>query len=461
MTAPGIADLARLHLDGTASPVEAVEATLAAIDQLDATVGAWQAVYAEEARAAALAAEKVLAAGMRPGPFCGVPYALKDIVDVEGRITTGGCEAWSERVSPASATIAKRLAAAGGVLVGKTKTVEIALGGWGTNYRMGTPRSPWDADVARTPGGSSAGSGAAVGSSMVTCAVGTDTGGSVRLPSAFCGIVGLKTTEGRLPTDGIIPLSNTLDTPGPMVRSVEDAALMFDTLLGRPGLDIDADWRERRGLYASIDRGIEGLRLASLGQREREAVDAVVLDRYDAALDELRGLGAMVEPFDPPRPFEDVLAPTFVIVTAEGFHHHGEVFSSPAALVNDDVRARLLPGRDITASQYVAATLQRARDQEEFATGFARFDAFVTPTVATPPIPIDTVDEDATPARFTRAVNYLAQCALAVPTPLTPDGLPTSIQIICRGNDEAMALRVGAAYERARGALPDPPLFAS
>ena len=168
------------------------------IESLDGKLGAYQAVYADEARELARGAQAAIRSGQIIGPFHGIPFALKDIVDVEGRITTAGHAGWSERVSPTTATIARRLMAAGGILLGKTKTVEVAMGGWGTNQRMGTPHNPWDPDRARTPGGSSSGSGVAVAAGLATAAVGTDTGGSVRLPAAWCGITGLKVTEGHL-----------------------------------------------------------------------------------------------------------------------------------------------------------------------------------------------------------------------------------------------------------------------
>ena len=455
-----VAGLAAGYEDGSESPVAAVEDCLAAIAALDDKIGAWQVVYAEQASAAAAAAEAAIGSGHRIGPFHGVPFALKDIVDVAGRITTGGCAEWADRVSPTTATIGARLIAAGGILVGKTKTVEFALGGWGTNQHMGTPWNPWDETTARTPGGSSCGSGAAVASGMVTCAVGTDTGGSVRLPAAFCGIVGLKTTEGLIPTDGIIPLSHTLDTPGPMARSVLDAALMFDVMLGTSPVDVDRAWRSQRGRYFDLGRGVAGLRLAGLADSELEGIDAEQLAAYDAALEVLVDLGATVVPFEPPKPFEDMKEATFVIVTAEGYHHHRALMDDPTALVDENVRARFCLGADISAAEYVAAVLQRQADQREFFDAFMGYDAFLTPTTPMLPPPVATADESSTPARFTRAGNYLAMCATSLPTGVSADGLPTSLQVACRGGDETLSLRIAAAYEAARGPMPRPPLSA-
>ena len=511
-----IAELAAGYRDGSRSPVEATEECLAAIEALDGRVGAWQAVYAEDALAAAQAAEQAFAAdsggagGAAPGPFFGIPFALKDIVDVEGRVTTAGSAEWADRVSPGTAVVAQRLLDADGILLGKTKTVEFAMGGWGTNQHMGTPWNPWDADVARTPGGSSSGSGAAVAAGMAPCAVGTDTGGSVRLPAALCGIVGLKTTEGLLPIDGIVPLSHTLDTPGPLARTVLDAALMFDAMLGTPAAEVERDWLAGTGRYAALRAGsargahqgrsgsaaaamahadadaiLTGRRIGCLSDAERAGVDAAQLAAYDAALEVLAGLGAEVAPFDLPTSFEEMKNTRFVIVTAESYHYYGALMEDPASKVDERVRARVLPGAGISASEYIAAMVQRRTDLAEFAAAFDGFDAMVTPTTPMLPLPVDEADETNTPALFTRAGNFLALCSTTVPTGVSPagpagtdgqaepaasagpagfaspaGGLPTSIQFMCRGGHETLSLALAAAYESARGPMPTPPLWA-
>src|SRR5205823_9552069 len=214
------------------SPVDVVEALLARIAAHNPKLHAFIDVYADDARLAAEGADKAIRSGHAVGPLHGVPIALKDLIDLEGRVTTGGSMVWRERRSPATATLARRLIAAGMIVLGKTHTVEFAMGGWGTNQHMGTPWNPWDLAAHRTPGGSSSGSGVAVAAGLAPVAIGTDTGGSVRLPAAWCGIVGLKVTAGRISTYGVLPLSSTLDTPGPLARSVEDAALIFRALHG-------------------------------------------------------------------------------------------------------------------------------------------------------------------------------------------------------------------------------------
>src|SRR5437867_4261032 len=180
------------------SPIDAVGALLERIRQLDPRLHAFIAVYESDARLAAEGADRAIRAGHRVGPLHGVPIALKDIVDLEGRVTTGGSKVWANRVSPITATLAERLIAAGMIILGKTHTVEFAMGSWGTNTHFGTPMNPWDLSVHRTPGGSSSGSGVAVAAGLVPVAIGTDTGGSVRLPAGWCGLVGLKVTSGRI-----------------------------------------------------------------------------------------------------------------------------------------------------------------------------------------------------------------------------------------------------------------------
>ena len=270
---PALIALADAYLDGAIRPSAVVEAHLERIERLDGRIGSYQVVYADEARRAADAADRAIAAGHRIGPFHGVPFALKDLIDLEGRVTTGGSKALEHRVSPATATIARRLISAGGILLGKTRTVELAFGGWGTNQRMGTPRNPWDMRTRRVCGGSSLGSAAAVAAGLAVCAVGTDTGGSVRLPAGFCGMAGLKVTEGRLPSDGILPLSHTLDTPGPWhARSPDVSADVRGDGRPRGGRDRPRPRRSDGALGALPAAG--GIRPRALDAASREVCDA-------------------------------------------------------------------------------------------------------------------------------------------------------------------------------------------
>src|SRR5690348_6283284 len=296
------AEIAARHL----SPVDVVEAFLARIAALDGKLHAYIDIYGDDARLAAEAADKAIRSGHSVGPLHGVPIALKDLIDLEGRVTTGGSMAWRDRRSPATATLARKLIAAGMIVLGKTHTVEFAMGGWGTNEHLGTPWNPWDLETPRTPGGSSSGTGAAVASGMAPWGIGTDTGGSVRLPASWCNLSGLKTTIGRVSTYGILPLAPPLDPPGPMARSVEDAALLFGVMQGPDPLD-------PRTLGApppsdamrDLRRGVRGMRLARMPEAERNGCTPEVLAAYDAALDQFARLGAEIVDVALPCRFDD------------------------------------------------------------------------------------------------------------------------------------------------------------
>ena len=373
---------------------------------------------------------------------------MKDIVDIEGRITTGGSRVWAERVSPVTATLVQRMISAGMIVLGKTHTVEFAMGSFGTNRHMGSPRNPWDRDVHRGPGGSSSGSGVAVAARLAPWAIGTDTGGSVRIPASWCGITGLKTTIGRISTYGVLPLSTTLDTPGPLARSVEDAALLYNVLQG-------ADPHDPLTLRHSADdpsprlrSGVAGLRLARMPEQERHACDPQVLEAYDAALAVLSSLGAKIVDVALPRTFSEMGALVGWIIAAEGYSFVGSLVDNPALPIDDDVRPRIQPGRDVLAREYLLALREREGIKREFDVALAEVDALLTPTTATVAKPIGEIDQKTTAAGFTRPVNLLDYCALAVPSGFDSTGLPTSLQIVCRGYEEATALRIGWAYQQ-------------
>src|ERR1700724_837905 len=243
------------------SPVDLVEALLDRIKAKDQNLHAFVEVYRDEARLAAEAADKAIRSGHAIGPLHGVPIALKDLIEIEGRVTTGGSMVWRDRRSAVTATLAQRLIAAGLIVIGKTHTVEFAMGGWGTNQHRGTPWNPWDPVVA-------------VAAGLAPWAIGTDTGGSVRLPASWCGLTGLKTTIGRVSTFGILPLSPTLDTPGPMARSVEDAALLYQVMQGPDPLDPRTRGVKPDDPTPAMRRGVRGLRLARMPDVERNGVAA-------------------------------------------------------------------------------------------------------------------------------------------------------------------------------------------
>ena len=434
---------------GRLSPVELTEHYLERIRRLEPRIHAYAAVYEADARLAAEAAEKAIRSGHRIGPWHGFPIALKDLIEISGRVTTGGSEIWRNRVSTVTATLVHRLLGAGMIVLGKTHTVEFALGGWGTNQKLGTPWNAWDASVHRNPGGSSSGSGAAVAARLTPWAIGTDTGGSVRLPSSFCGIVGLKTTIGRISVAGILPLSETFDTPGPMARSVEDAALLFNLLQGPDPLDARTFWHSPDDPLPTLKRGVAGLRLGTLPPAEREGLVAEVLAAYDAALETLARAGARLVEAPLPQRIAVYGQLGGDLMTIEGYSHRAAFVERAELPLDEDVRPRFLAARDKSADEYLRMTRDREEKKRGYVAAMADIDAFLTPTTPFPAKRLEDIDQKGTPARFTRMVNCLDLCALAVPDGFTRGGLPTSLQIIAKGYDEATALRIGWAYEQA------------
>jgi aspartyl-tRNA(Asn)/glutamyl-tRNA(Gln) amidotransferase subunit A len=446
-----VAELSRAFEARTLSPVDVVDALLARIRRRDPVLQAYIAVYEADARLAAEAADKAIRAGHRVGPLHGVPVALKDLVDMQGRVTTGGSKVWATRVSPVTATLAERLISAGMIVLGKTHTVEFAMGSWGTNTHMGTPRNPWDLKVHRTPGGSSSGSGVAVAAGLAPVAIGTDTGGSVRVPAAWNGLVGLKVTAGRISTYGVLPLSFTLDTPGPLARSVEDTALIYRALSGPDPRDPSTMTWVPVDPLPVMRRGVAGLRLAILPDAERDGVDKEVLVAYDAAVDTLATLGAQIVRPALPHRLSDYAAATGRIIGAEGYRYVGHLVDDDTQPTDPHVRPRIQLGRTISARDYIVTLQEREEHKRVFAAALANVDALLTPTTLTAAIPIDRADQGGTAAHFTRPGNYLGLCGVAIPNGFTPDGLPTSLQILGHAGDEATALRIAWAYEQATG----------
>jgi len=313
---------------------------------------------------------------------------------------------------------------------------------------MGTPWNPWDATTARTPGGSSSGSGVAVAARMAPWAIGTDTGGSVRLPSSYCGLTGLKVTIGRISTHGILPLSTTLDTPGPMARSVVDVALLYNLLQGSDPLDPNTRGIVPVNPMPSLARGVRGLRLGRMPAVEREGVAADMLEAYDRSIDELAKLGAEIVDIELPFRFVDCLNAQ-AIVQAEVYFHNGHLAENPELQLDAAVRRRVLGGARVSAQDYLA-TLKLQRDlKQAMYQALDGVDALLTPTTETAAIRLDDVDEDKMPSRFTRFGNLLEMCALALPNGATAGGLPLSLQIVCPPFREAAALRIGRAFQHA------------
>jgi aspartyl-tRNA(Asn)/glutamyl-tRNA(Gln) amidotransferase subunit A len=445
------------------SPVELTEAYLDRIARIDDKLRVYITVTAELARKAARKAEHEIVSGKWRGPFHGVPVALKDLCYTKGIRTTGGSKILAEFKPDYDATVWTRLARAGAILLGKLNLHEFAYGITSSNPHWGICRNPYGLD--RIPGGSSGGSAAAIVARMAAATIGTDTGGSIRIPAALCGCIGFKPTWSRVSRYGVIPLAYTLDHVGPITRSVRDAALMLGVIAGYDRNDSTSS-RERVPHYgAHLDSGVSGMRIGVI----RELTDGLSDDMrgsFDAALAELGAQGASVdEVSNPSLPLAGIV--NGVITWAEAIEIHEEWMATRAAEYGDDVRRLLEVGMMTTASAYIRAQRARPRVVADALAALDGRDVLVAPgsAIAAPRIGESRLLDEAGGAvdvlagilRFTQPFDVTGQPALSIPTGLSSEGLPLAMQIVGRPFDEARVLQVAAAYERARGALPAPP----
>jgi aspartyl-tRNA(Asn)/glutamyl-tRNA(Gln) amidotransferase subunit A len=435
-----ISTLSTKLASGEVTSVAIVAQCLARIREHDSFLHAFSEVYEKEAQLAADAADRLLRAGVRLGPLHGIPVALKDLVDVAGKVTTNGSPLFADRVAQKSARIVQLLHAAGAIVIGKTHMVQFALGAWGTNEHAGTPRNPWDLKVHRTPGGSSSGSAVAVAAGLVPLAIGTDTGGSVRVPASFCGITGFKATASAIDTRGVLPLSRTLDSIGVFARSVEDAALLYGVLA------------EDRTLASEIvvrppATGLQGVRVARLADADLAGVAPDVRAAYETAIDEFRTTGAHVSTVPVPRPLDTFAQTASSIMLSEGALEWGDLAADMAREMDTSVRPRLAAGARISATEYVRAMRQRQEWKREFAQLLARFDVIVTPTTMSTAIPLDSVDHGTAPVRYTRILNLLDMCGVSLPVGVDRDGLPIGLQLGAAEGADARLVAIAQAFQ--------------
>ncbi|MGD0722620.1 MAG: amidase [Roseiarcus sp.] len=438
---------------GASSAHEIARRALADIEARDPALGAFATVDAEGALADARRVDEARRRGIDPGPLAGAPIGIKDIIDVAGLPTRGGSLTRAAAApAPRDAPVVARLREAGAIILGKTQTVEYAFGGWGVNETIGTPRNPRDMTHARAPGGSSSGSGVAVAAGLCVAALGTDTGGSIRLPASFCGIVGLKTTIGLVDRAGVIPLASTFDTIGPLTASVADAATMLGVLA--PAQD------ERAPGWTPRLAAVGGGEAASIAGRRIGVIANLGVDLHPQTArvfrltqDRLAALGAAVTEVTLPRPVRELSAPCAEILAIEAYRLYGHFAQADPCLLGAPVARRIRAGREIPAHRLMTILAEREAWRREMALLFDRFDAILTPTTPFPAPTLAEHDEDASPALFTRFVNFLDLAALSLPMGATPDGLPVGMQIVVPGRGEPAALEIGAALEAARGPL--------
>lgn len=432
--------------------------TLARITRANETLKAFTAVLGDTAMAEAALADQRSKMGDTARVLHGLPIAVKDIIDVAGIVS--GCGSLTQRgAKPAiqDAACVARLREAGAVIPAKTHTVEFAFGGYGTNITVGTPWNPWDLKTHRIPGGSSSGSGVAVGAGLVPGALGTDTGGSVRIPAALCGCVGLKTSVGRIGRSRVAPLSQTLDSVGPIAESVEMAARMFVALQGVDPDDPSTGGVKPADPFPELDKGIERMRVGRIADADMPLTSAEMRADFAAAIKKLEDLGARVTTLKLPRSFDEYGVLCGDIIAPEAYANWQRYADDPASGLAVPIRHRMMSGK-ISAAAYIQTIRRQAREIQDFLAAFDRFDAIVLPTLPFPAIPVAEVDENRAPmAAHTRWVNYLNLAGLALPTALSASGLPMSLQIVVRHMDDSLALRIGRAFELRRGKFPAPP----
>jgi aspartyl-tRNA(Asn)/glutamyl-tRNA(Gln) amidotransferase subunit A len=444
----GLGEVSRLLRSRQVSPIDLTEACLARIERLNPILNAFITVTADAARAQARQSEVRLRRRKGFGPLDGIPIALKDLIDTAGVRTTSACGAFKDRIPAQDATVVRKLKAAGAVILGKLNMHECAFGGSSVTSYFGPVRNPWD--VAHLSGGSSGGSAAAVAAGLCYAALGSDTAGSIREPAAFCGIVGLVPTYGRVSTRGVMPLSRTLDHVGPMTRTVTDAAAVLQAIAGYDPGETTSVRRAVGSLTPGSARRLK-LRVGVPRSFFYEELDPGVEQAIEAALTVLRQLGAELRDV----PFEVCRDRT--VARAEAYAFHAENIARAPELYKPDTLTKLRMGATIDAPAYIQARREIDALRRAASDVFSEFDVLVTPTspVVAPKFADwptkfeDVVAAETTLLRNTRPFNPLGIPSISVPCGMTGAGMPVGMQISGPPWAEVRVLTVAAAFERA------------
>jgi aspartyl-tRNA(Asn)/glutamyl-tRNA(Gln) amidotransferase subunit A len=449
IVALSLTEVAGLVRSRELSPVQLTEASLERIDLVEGGLNSFITVMSEDAMSAAREAEAEIVRGEYRGSLHGIPVAVKDLFDTAGVRTTSGSKILADNVPDADSGAVERLKAAGAVLVGKLSLHEFAFGATGVNPHYGAARNPWD--TGRITGGSSSGSGAAVAGGECFASLGTDTGGSIRIPASLCGITGLKPTFGRVTRRGVLPLSWSLDHVGPMARTAADCAAVLQALAGHDALDASSSPEAVPDYAAALDGGLKGVRVGVPGQFFFDDLDGEVETAVRAAVEVLRGLGAEVREVSLPLIAEAPVAVS-AIMLPEALTFHQRWLAERPEDYGEDVRFRLENGATYLALHYVQA--QRLREKivavwrDEV---FDKVDLIATPTTMLPAPLIEQGDLRTTFSliRNTNPLNLLGIPALSAPCGFTEAGLPIGLQLAGRWWDEATVLRAADAYQQA------------
>jgi aspartyl-tRNA(Asn)/glutamyl-tRNA(Gln) amidotransferase subunit A len=432
-----------------AGAVEVVEALLARIEERNPALNAFLAVTAELALVDARRVDERRACGADPGPLDGMPVAIKDNIDVAGVTATAGAAIFRDRIPDRDAETVRRLRAAGAVVIGKTALHELAYGATTNNPHFGPCRNPWD--TSRIPGGSSGGSGAALGADLCIGALGTDTGGSVRVPAAFNGISALRPTYGSVSCRGVLSLCPSLDTVGPMARAIGDVARLAAVIAGYDREDPYAVEPPRREPLPPADGSLRGLRVGlPVPFFFDEPVEPAVAANARAAAGVLAELGASVSEIEI-EGAERAMADCATVIRAEALAEHRERFENDPGSIGEDVRRRLALGLEVSGVELAEAFGRMRRWRARMLAAFDAVDVLLSAATPAPAPPIESAETIATSAQVTRLCypwSLAGLPAVALPCGLDDGGLPTGLQLAAAPWRDDLALRAGAAYQR-------------
>jgi aspartyl-tRNA(Asn)/glutamyl-tRNA(Gln) amidotransferase subunit A len=454
----GLSEASQLVRSKKVSPVELTRECLSRIERLNPKLNAFITVTADSALAEARQAEAEIQRDRWRGPLHGIPIALKDLIDTAGVRTTAASGLFKDRVPTQDAEIVRRLKAAGAVFLGKLNLHEFAYGGSSAISYFAPVRNPWD--CGHSPGGSSGGSAAAVAAQLCYAAIGSDTGGSVRQPAGYCGIVGLKPTYGRVSTSGVIPLSWSQDHLGPMTRTATDTALMLQVIAGYDPQDTASADIPVPDYAATIPAATSSLRLGVLRAYFYEALHPEIQAAMNAALSVLKTLTRTqrdIAPLATDSTYSSVMDPSVTILKAEAYAYHKEYVSKSPELYQAQTLKRIQAGADVTTSAYIQSRRQLEQIRRSVSRVFDDVDALVTPTAPVPPFAIADLEADPSSVRAkellmlrnTRPFNMLGLPTVSIPCGFTSADLPIGMQLTGPPGGEAMVLRLAYAYEQA------------
>jgi len=451
-----ITELAALIRKGDLTCVELAEHFISRITRLDDKLNAYRLLCMERALERAKVADRAFKEGNDHGPLQGIPYAVKDLIDVKGLTTTAGAKIFEQHIAAEDAAVIRKLDQAGMTLLGKTNMVQFAFSGVGINHDHGTPHNPWS-KTHYLPGGSSSGSGVAVAAGLVPMALGTDTGGSVRVPAALCGTTGLKTTVGQVSRAGVYPLSWSLDSVGVLARSVEDAALVYQSIRGS---DINDDTTLGLGsqdVLKTLKSGVKGMRMAFAETVFFDDIHPEVDTAVRACAGVFKKLGAEVSSIEFPEAAQALkLNPGGVFIASEGYTFNKKWLEENFDQLDPVVAQRMIKGKDVTAADYLGNMLASKRLRAKVYNALKDIDALLIPTTCVPAKPVAEVDADIDTylnhntvyLRNTNIGNTLNLSGLSVPCGFTKEGLPIGLLIYGKPFQEEVILNIGYAFQQ-------------